>query len=655
MTVDLGSFCIMAALLFSVYGAVASLAGYAVRSRPLAASGSAAVGVVFGLVTLAMAALVYAFVTRDFTLAFVAENSSRDLPLFYAVAAVWAGQDGSLLLWEWILAVYAGLCVLVYRRRPDLPLPIIVFIMLVISTFLLFILNFFQDPFALTPVAVTDGNGMNPLLQNPGMIFHPPSLYLGYVGFAVPFAFAMAALVTGRLGSGWVVYTRRWTLAAWFFLTLGIVLGGQWAYVELGWGGYWAWDPVENASLMPWLVGTAFLHSVMVQQRGRGMLQTWNLSLIIATFTLSLFGTFLTRSGLLSSVHAFAQSPWLGSYFLGFIALVALAATGLVLSRSEELKCNHRIGSVLSRESAFLFNNLLLVGATFTVFLGTLFPVISEAVRGVKVSVGMPYFNGVMVPIGLGLLFLMAVGPLISWRAASADNLRRNFTLPAAAALVGAVLFVVIGMRGVYAVTAFALIIFFMTAAAVDLVRGVRARMAVSGAGALRSLGWLLSRRRRRYGGLIVHVGIAVMYLGITGSSAFNQQREVVLKPGEQFGLGPFRALYRDHEWKPERNHMTFRARFEVYHDDGGSFVLAPEKRFYPRRKNPFSEAAIHADWRQDFYLVITDFARDGSLVTIKAFLNPLVMWLWIGTGILALGALMCLTYRDRALREAAR
>jgi len=411
----LGSFSLWLAFIVSAYALIASLVGVKIKSLKWIKSGENAVFAVSGLLTLASIVLIYAFLIHDFQIQYVAEHSSRSLPLVYRLSALWAGQEGSLLLWEWLLAVFASLILLQNRGKNEQLLPYVVAVMMGISFFFLGLLVFTSRPFLELPSFLSDGRGLNPLLQNPGMIIHPPTLFIGYVGFSVPFAFAIAALLSGQLGDTWIKSTRRWVLFSWLFLGLGNLFGAQWAYVELGWGGYWAWDPIENASLLPWLTGTAYLHSVMIQER-RGMLKVWNMVLIILTFTLTLFGTFLVRSGILSSVHAFAVSPLLGTLFLTFIGGVLLFSFILLLGRLELLRSENELDSLLSRESTFLFNNLILVGAAFAIFWGTVFPLISEAVRGVKITVGPPFYNQIMVPIGLALLLLTGICPLISWR-----------------------------------------------------------------------------------------------------------------------------------------------------------------------------------------------------------------------------------------------
>jgi cytochrome c-type biogenesis protein CcmF len=468
------------------------------------------------------------------------------------------------------------------------------------------------------------------------MITHPVALYLGFTGFTVPFAFAMAALITGRTGDEWITVTRRWTIVAWYFLSLGLLIGGWWSYHVLGWGGYWAWDPVENAAFMPWLTGTAFLHSVMIQERRR-MLKLWNLTLIVLTFGLTLFGTFLTRSGILSSVHSFTQGT-IGVFFLGFIALVLLGAFGLVAARGERLKAQGELDSIVSRESAFLLNNLFLVAAAFTVFFGTVFPLLSEAVRGVKVSVGAPFFNLVNIPIFLALIFLMGVGPLIAWRRASPENLRRNFLWPVAAGIAGAAVFRLLGVASALALTCFGLVVFVTATIVLDLYRATRARLR-SGERLLPAISNLVTRQNRRYGGFVVHLGILVMALGVMGSQAWSIQTETTLKRGEALAIGRYSVRFDGLAASEESNHFKVTGSFTVANNGHVLAVMNPAKKFYPQEQTPIAYVDYLMGLREDLYLVLGDFARDGSEATIKAQVNRLVTLIWIGGLILTLGA----------------
>src|SRR6266571_720021 len=486
--------------------------------------------------------------------------------------------------------------------------------MLGVLAFFLLVITVAAPPFARLHPVPADGRGLNPLLEDTGMITHPVALYLGFTGLTVPFAFALAALITGRVG-------------------------GAWSYHVLGWGGYWAWDPVENAAFMPWLTATAFLHSVMIQERRR-MLKLWNISLVILTFSLTLFGTFLTRSGVIASVHAFTQGS-IGIMFLSFLALVVLVALGLLAWRWDALKGQGELDSVVSRESAFLLNNVMLVAAAFTVFFGTVFPLLSEAVRGVKVSVGAPFFNQVNVPLFLGLIFLMGVGPLIAWRRASVDNLRRNFLGPVLTGVAAAAFFFALGVHSALAVLTLALTVFVAATIALDFARATRVR-ARMGEPLLPAMGGLLRRHNRRYGGFVVHLGVLIIAVGVTGSQAWSVQTETTLGLGESTELAGYRVRFEDLAASEESNHFKVAGAFTV--SDGRVLgVLRPAKKFYPQEQSPIAYVDYRLGLKEDIYLVLGDFARDGRQATVKLQVNRLVSWIWIGGAVLTLGALLAI------------
>ena len=643
---DIGYFSLLLAFVLSAYGVMASILGVRKSRMQWVASAENTVLAVAALLTLASIALVYALVSRDFHVQYVASYSSRTLPLFYAVSAFWAGQAGSLLLWGWLLGIFSAIVVLQNRRQNRALMPYVISVLMTITLFFLALMIYATNPFHRLPVAPQDGMGLNPLLQNPGMIFHPPTLFLGYVGFAIPFAFAMAALFAGQLDDRWIRTTRRWTLFSWLFLGIGNLLGAQWAYVELGWGGYWAWDPVENASFMPWLVGTAYLHSVMIQER-RGMLKVWNMVLIIATFLLTLFGTFITRSGILSSVHSFGESS-LGPFFLVFLGLVILFAFGLLVARWELLRSEHQLDAFLSRESSFLFNNLILVGITFAVFLGTIFPVLSEAVRGVKVTVGPPFFNQVNVPVGLALLFLTGICPLVGWRRTSARNLKRNFLYPLLATLVGGGILLLLGLRHGYALLSFMFCIFVITTILLEFYWGTRARRNAASVGYLRALFGLVRRNKRRYGGYIVHVGMVLIFVGITGS-AFNQEKTVTLKQGESVTVGDYRLIYEGKSDYPTEHKHVVVATLSVHRDGRQISTLTPEKNFHRTHEQPTTEAGIYTTFEGDLYAILAGY--DEETASFKILVNPLVVWLWIGGGVLIAGGVVVM-WPDRRRRR---
>jgi len=639
VTADLGYGMTIVALGLALYGGIsAGVGGRTGRLALIESAQHAALGV-FVLVTSCFALLTYAFLTFDFSVRYVATNTNLGTPFYYRITGVWGALEGSIILWSWMLALYTVILIVRHRVGARELYPWALATMLGILAFFLLVMTVAAPPFQRQVPVPADGHGLNPLLEDTGMITHPVALYLGFTGLTVPFAFAMAALITGRVGDTWLVLTRRWTIIAWYFLSLGLLIGGWWSYHVLGWGGYWAWDPVENAAFMPWLTGTAFLHSVMIQERRR-MLRLWNISLVILTFGLTLFGTFLTRSGVIASVHAFTQGS-IGILFLSFLALVLLTALGLVAWRWEALRSEGELDSVLSRESAFLLNNVLLVAAAFTVFFGTVFPLLSEAMRGVKVSVGAPFFNQINVPLFLSLVFLMGVGPLIAWRRASLDNLKRNFLWPVALGIVAAALAFALGVRSLLAALTFAATVFVAVTIAVDFTRATRARLRV-GESLLPAMGGLLVRHNRRYGGFVVHLGILIIALGVMGSHAWSVQTETTLHRGETAELAGYRFRFDGLTAVEESNHFKVVGAFTV--SNGRALgVLRPAKKFYPQDQAPIAYVDYRLGLREDLYMVLGDFARDGSQATIKLQVNRLVSWIWIGGVVLTLGALLAI------------
>ena len=635
MIPELGYGAAIVALGLTLWGALAAALGARTGRPALVLSAQHAALGVFALVTACFALLTYAFLTLDFSVRYVATNTNVGTPFYYRITGVWGALEGSIILWTWMLALYTLIVILRHRESARELYPWVLTVMLGVLAFFLLVITVAAPPFARLHPVPADGRGLNPLLEDTGMITHPVALYLGFTGLTVPFAFAMAALITGRVGDAWLTMTRRWTIVAWYFLSLGLLIGGWWSYHVLGWGGYWAWDPVENAAFMPWLTATAFLHSVMIQERRR-MLQLWNLALVIMTFGLTLFGTFLTRSGVIASVHAFTQGT-IGAFFLGFLALVLLTALGLLAWRWDALGAQGALDSVVSRESAFLLNNVMLVAAAFTVFFGTVFPLLSEALRGVKVSVGAPFFNQVNVPLFLGLIFLMGVGPLIAWRRASVDNLRRNFLGPVLTGVAAAAFFFALGVHSALAVLTLALTVFVAATIALDFARATRVR-ARMGEPLLPAMGGLLRRHNRRYGGFVVHLGVLIIAVGVTGSQAWSVQTETTLGRGESTELAGYRVRFEDLAASEESNHFKVAGAFTV--SDGRVLgVLRPAKKFYPQEQSPIAYVDYRLGLREDIYLVLGDFARDGSRATVKLQVNRLVSWIWIGGLVLTAGA----------------
>jgi cytochrome c-type biogenesis protein CcmF len=598
-------------------------------------------------------ALVWASFTNDYSVSYILHHTNRALNTAYKFSALWSGQEGSLLLWAWLLSAYGF--VLRMRHKVDVRLTAFASTILAgIQVFFLMLLNFAAPPFAIQPGPVaTDGFGLNPLLQYPEMVIHPPMLYLGYVGFSVPFAFALGALMMRYPGEKWIHITRRWTMVTWLFLTCGIFLGAHWAYSVLGWGGYWGWDPVENASLMPWLTGTAFLHSVMMQEK-RGMMKSWNVWLIFSTFLLTILGTLLTRSGIVSSVHAFASSN-IGDWFYGFILIVFAVCLFTFFKQKDHLKSENRLESLVSRESSFLFNNLILLAACFTVLWGTLFPVLSEYVQGTKVTMGAPFYNRVNLPIGLFLLFLTGIGPLLAWRSTSLRSIRRNFILPSIAMGVALVVLLIVGVRPweagddwqgtLFSLVTFTLAAGVITAITAEFLRGASVVRTQTGKSLPASTVLLVRRNTRRYGGYIVHFGIVVMFIGIAGG-AFNQSHEQEMGFGDTLTLGQYRLVCQSFTQDSKPEFDTEYALLDVYRGQKKLLQLAPEKRIYfpnTDHAQPSTMVALHSTLASDLYVIYEGRDPDSDKPIIKAFLNPLMNWIWIGVLIVVAGTFLAL------------
>jgi len=642
---NLGSLAILLAFCAAIYAAAASVVGRIKHKPFLVISGERAIYSIWILITLASGILVYAIMTGDFRYAYVAEHSNKAMPLLYKFTAWWGGQEGSLLLWSWLLSTYAAVVTFTNRRKHRDFMPYVIGVLATVQTFFLLLNNFIANPFQMLAqdkliVSVQDGNGLSPLLQYPAMAIHPPMLYLGYVGFAVPFAFAIGSLITRQPGEGWIHTTRRWTLVTWLFQSCGIMLGAAWAYHVLGWGGYWGWDPVENASLLPWLSGTAFLHSVMMQEK-KGMMKVWNIVLVSATFFLCILGTFLTRSGVVQSVHAFARSD-IGKYFVSFLALGIAATVFLILDRLDYLKSESQLESVVSRESSFLFNNLILLASCFAVLWGTLFPVISEAVTGDKISLDADWYNRLMVPIGLFLLFLTGVGPLFAWRKTSVESLRRNFQYPGIAAVVLVGALVAAGVRHFYALISFGFCLFVALTVLSEFYKGGKSIAAKNNMNLVRAMVELTHRNTRRYGGYLVHMGIVLMFIGFTGH-AFNQNDVKELSNGDSMQVGRYQLRMIELQQGETPLYAWDRARMQVFKDGKDLGFLEPEKRFYLASKEGTSEIGIRQRPNEDLYLNFAGMSDDNKRAVIQAYVFPLVSWIWVGGLVLIGGTFICL------------
>jgi cytochrome c-type biogenesis protein CcmF len=647
---ELGAAALLAALLVAAAGAVSGVRASRTGSPGALPSARRAAVAQFVLVSLAVVVLEYLLITSDFSVRYVANTSVSTSPLRYRIAGLWGALEGSILLWEWLQALFV---LLVARRAAALRRELSGYalaVLFVVSGFFLVMMTVIASPFERLPQAAAEGRGLNPLLEVTDMLVHPLLLYTGYVGFVVPFAFAMAALIAGRLDGTWLTLTRRWTVTAWLFLTAGVLYGGWWSYRTLGWGGYWAWDPVENASFMPWLMGTAFVHSVMVQER-RPMLKIWNLTLITLTFALTIFGTFLTRSGVISSVHAFASGA-IGPFLLAYLAVILLTSLALLVWRWDRLGERAELDAFLSRESVFLVNNVLLVAFCFTVFTGTIFPLLAEAVTGAKMSVGTPYFNWVSVPILLLTFLLMGVGPLVPWRRGSWAVLARLLRAPAAIAGAASLLtWLLLGLPVGLVALGYTLPYFVAAIVLGELWRASRGRRRATGEPWPTALGRLLAQNHRRYGGLVVHLGVVLIAIGVATSSVGKAEREVTLKRGETLELGKYVVRFAGLSASEQPTHVLIQATLEVSEAGRSVGTLRPGQRLYPGSNSPFASVAVRYGFLRDFYVILGSFDRQGEWAQIKVQLHPMVAWIWLGGLVVLLGGALALWPAGRRAR----
>src|SRR5216684_1334343 len=651
---ELGKLALAIALILAVYSIVANIYGVRGDAPDFVVSARHALWSMCAMVTIAVVALWTGLLRSDFSLEYVAAYSSTTLPTIYKFTSLWGGQQGSLLFWTWLLSIFTSIAAFQNRRRNPEIAPYALAVLAGVAIFFLFMLNFVTRPFDLLATIPAEGSDLNPLLQNYWMAIHPPSLYTGYVSATVPFAFGAAALMTGKLDDAWIRTTRRWAIFSWFFLTLGNMFGARWAYEVLGWGGYWAWDPVENAAFMPWLVMTAYLHSVMIQER-KDMLKVWNLALIGMAFGLTLFGTFITRSGVISSVHSFTQSG-LGPYFLTFLIIVTLAYVALLIFRSSQLRSPADFESYLSREAAFLFNNLFLVGIAFAVFWGTIFPVLSEAVRGVKITVGPPFFDKVNGPLALMLVFLMGVGPLIAWRRTSPQTLMRTFLAPLTMGVGAGVVVFAMGLREWYLLTALSLAAFALGTVVVEFRRGVSARRHLVHETPARALVNLVAKNNRRYGGYIIHLGVVFAFIGIVASSFFRTEVKRSVREGQSFNIGAYEITFLGLKGVETAHLEDLRARLDVRSGGREIATMEPARLFYKRPQQPATRVAIRSTPLADLYIVLAGVDDQSGLATFEVFLTPLVFWLWAGGLMMAIGTVVVMwpNVRERAALAAA-
>ncbi len=645
---DFGNFCLLFALCLSLYALFAALIGASQKQPRIVSSAERAVYAATGCIALSLAALLYLLLTNDFSNSHVADSSSRDLPVFYKIAALWGAHDGSMLLWVFFTSLLCTIVLYQNRARLRDMMPYVLAVLMVDLCFFLSLNIFVSNPFTLLTQVFADGSvqaftpadgkGLNPLLQYWAMVIHPPILYLGFIGFVVPFAFAVAALATKQLGNAWIRTTRRWTLLTWLLLGIGLILGGKWAYVVLGWGGYWGWDPVENSSLMPWLMGTALLHSVVIQEK-RGMLKIWNIILIVLTYLLGIFGTFITRSGIVSSVHAFSNSS-LGVFLLLYMGIVLGASLYLIVDRGSFLKTERKLDSYLSRESAFLFNNVVLVAACFAVFWGTMFPVFSEWARGVKIVMGPPFFNRVNIPIGLILLFLTGVGPLFAWRKTSLDSLKRAFYIPGVIAVIACATLLIAGMRNFYTTVCLTLCAFVLAAILEEFYKGASIRHRTNGENYLKALVNLTLKNKRRYGGYIVHFSIVLIFVGLSGN-AFNHEAARRLSSGQKMEIGNYTLKMEAFREGQTANYQFGQVILQAYKNGRFIRTLIPEKRVFKNSEQSTTTVALYSTPKEDLYVVFSGMSPDGSKCEITAHVNPLVFWIWIGAALMVCGTIV--------------
>ena len=640
---SLGYFLLLAAFVVCAYAAAMSVAGARRRSRRLIESGIGASYLMTAIMGVASSVIVYAFVTGDYSIKYVQRYSDSALPLFYKITSYWGGLDGSIMFWVTLLSIFGSVAVYVNRERHRELIPYVVAIIAVVQMFFLYLMIIHNNPFStyLTENPA-DGTGLNPLLQNFYMVIHPPTMYLGFVGLTIPYAFGMAALISGYLDDAWLRAVRRWTMFAWLFLSIGLGLGMIWAYEELGWGGYWMWDPVENAGLLPWFTATAFLHSVMVQER-RGMLRVWNVTLVILTFFLTIFGTFMTRSGIVQSVHAFGEDPELARLFTIFMISTLIFSFGWVIYRLPLLRARNELDSWISREAAFMLNNWILIFSAFFVLFATMFPTLSEAIRGERLTVGPPFFNQWMLPVGLCLLLLTGIGPLLAWRKSTLRNLRDSFLFPAGVGIVVAGTVIALGVPLWASGLCFALSGFVFGTISQEFWRGARVRQTATGTDLFTALVGLVGRNKRRYGGYIIHLGIVLLFLGFAGEG-FKQAEQALLKPGQQLEVGDFVARYDQMRVTDDGRKQMVTAQVTVTRDGEPFTTMYPAKWYFRKHEDqPTTEVAIQRGFAQDVYIVLAGYDAGGQTASIDVTIAPLVNWIWFGFGILALGTFIAL------------
>ena len=649
---SVGYLLLLTAFMVTAYTIWAGASSLKLKDNKLLKKAQLAVYGQFILISLSVALLWYAFITHDFSFRYVAEYSDRKLPLFYAISALWAGQAGSLLLWTWLLTIFNAFFISFNKHRGDDFKPYIITINSLVTSFFMGLVIFSTNPFEKLNHFLPDGYGLNPLLQNPEMVFHPPSLFLGFVGFTIPFAYALTALMKGDLSSKWLNECRNWTLVAWIFLTIGNLLGAQWAYVELGWGGYWAWDPVENASLLPWLTGTAFVHSIMAQ-RSRHMMKWWNVSLAVTTFLLTILGTFITRSGIISSVHSFGKSN-IGTLFLAFMGIVILIAISLMIWRRQQLAAKEKIDHFLNREFSFLLINVIFIVLTITILWGTLYPALTELFIGQKITLGENFFNKISIPFGILMFLLLAICPLLSWRETKKDVFfgRGLFSL-IAAIIFGTILFFA-GIRHLTPLMVLSIAFLAVTILISDLIQTILAYKNKNEMNFFSAVRKVLNRQLRRYAAYLIHIGVVMIFLSIVGTTAYKQEKEITLKKGEATTLGNYRIIYVDlNERRDDKKDIVF-AELAVYRGEVLITKLFPQSHYYKsamRETQRTSEIDMRSNLKEDLYVSLASYQEDGS-ATLVLLLNPLMNWMWIGGLVITSGVIIILIHSTNKKKQ---
>lgn len=652
---DIGRAALFLSMFVVPYVFLASTFGVVTKNKRLQASAKMAVVLQFVLVAIASGALIELLVSLNFRYTYVAEYTSRGLEVLYRIAAFWGGDAGSLLFWLLIMSVYLLVVRFTTHEGSEQMHPVVTAIMAFVMTFFAIVINTVANPFDTLPYTPQNGNGLNALLQNPGMTVHPVNLYLGYIGFLIPFAYAMAALILKRTDATWLRVTRRWTLISWLFLSCGIIYGAHWSYEELGWGGYWSWDPIENAALMPWLAATAFLHSAMIQER-KGMLKAWNVILISLTFLLTLFGTALTRGGMLWSIHSFANGP-MGTLFMSFVGIMLVFSAAIIFWRFSYLKADTKFEAIVSKETGFLLNNVLFIGALFAVFWGTVFPLVTEAVTGTQMMVSAPFYNTVVLPIGVALILLMAIGPVVAWRKSSLENLGKFLLAPASMALIIMLIIFFLGYRNPLSLASYFASSFVVWTILSEFWRGVNARMRMTGEAAVISLVRMIGKNRRRYGGYIVHLAVIVMVIGFASTGGYSQQVTINLKPGASVSIGDYVLLYHGLRTSQKPGQVVLSADLVVYTAQGNSIgVLQPAVTFYENGQSPSSDMALYSTPWTDLYVVLDGTDNQTGQALFEVHLNPLVSFIWAGGYLYIVGTFVSLwpekKRQDKAKRQ---